>query len=675
MITLSPKKWSVSLIQVLSAIFITIAILTIATSTMSSKGVERLGQHFDNLSQNVLPLAMNNARLTQNILEQIKLLNDGTRTQDTDSLDSTSHAIQASMADSQTLMTQVFSVVERVDNMLTAEQKQQLETNMAQLRSLSESVLSTQHTLLNEQVVIDQRVAEFRYGLSSIGPEMNRIRSFMETSDPQAADAANRFIDNASSMESTFLMLLQSDHNSAQKEYKEMKSRIAAMELAYDDFKQVYPDVTEFASFTAPYDMVLAGFKEDGILQQVLAKLGQVEKQNAAISQVTQIAGNSVELLNSISDAAQRLIKEREQVVQSTMTQVFNASIVSGVVMVVLILGSLLGLRRWIKVELNQILAHLGRLVEHDFTGHVVERGPQEMREIAHKLNQVIKSTQESLISVTRNCEMLYQTAESSYHSAEQSSHSLDQQNESLVSMVATMTQLAASIREITTITSESYAESQLAAQHSEHGVAVVEQNRQRLQALESSMNQNEMAMIELDNRVKQIQELVDMIAGIAEKTNLLALNAAIEAARAGEQGRGFAVVADEVRKLASDTSMQTTSIRERMSELVSAAQQSRESVVESRQEMLHALESSAAVKTAFEDIEQAVDHIRLRVEQITVATEEQERATSEVSQSITSVSDQGQATKLQLEAMVENSEQVAEIAGHQQAMLHKYDL
>jgi methyl-accepting chemotaxis protein len=348
---------------------------------------------------------------------------------------------------------------------------------------------------------------------------------------------------------------------------------------------------------------------------------------------------------------------------------------ISGLVIAVIIIISWFVLRRWVNRGLKNITQQLSLLAEHDFSKQSNLVGPLELQVIASKLKTVVDSTADSVRLVTRNCETLYQTAEVSHDAAEQTNSSLNEQNESLQNMITTITQLEASIGEIARISNASNDDAQLAEDESVTGSQVVGLNQQRLQALEHSLSLNEESMADLDGRVKQIREMVDMISGIAENTNLLALNAAIEAARAGEQGRGFAVVADEVRKLASGTSQQTTNIRNMMNELVAAADRSRMSVSESRSEMANALKTSGDVKQAFEKIDVAVSQIKGRVEQIMVATEQQARATVDVTHSITRVSEQGENTKLQLESMIESSEQVADIAGHQQAMLHKYVL
>ncbi|NJP38536.1 protoglobin domain-containing protein [Alkalicoccus luteus] len=82
------------------------------------------------------------------------------------------------------------------------------------------------------------------------------------------------------------------------------------------------------------------------------------------------------------------------------------------------------------------------------------------------------------------------------------------------------------------------------------------------MQETTGSIEQIDTKMQELASFSKEIQNIVGIVQGIADETNLLALNAAIEAARAGEHGRGFAIVADEVRKLSEQTKESVGKVR-----------------------------------------------------------------------------------------------------------------
>ncbi|WP_186578262.1 methyl-accepting chemotaxis protein [Aquibacillus kalidii] len=82
-----------------------------------------------------------------------------------------------------------------------------------------------------------------------------------------------------------------------------------------------------------------------------------------------------------------------------------------------------------------------------------------------------------------------------------------------------------------------------------------------------------------LNNKTKQITQVMETIETIAEETNLLALNASIEAARAGEYGKGFSVVADEIRKLAEQSKEATHQVQGVVSAIVTETTKTVETV------------------------------------------------------------------------------------------------
>ncbi len=110
--------------------------------------------------------------------------------------------------------------------------------------------------------------------------------------------------------------------------------------------------------------------------------------------------------------------------------------------------------------------------------------------------------------------------------------------------------------------------------QKAENGGKLVEKTVQQMKLIHESVSQSDKVITLLEDKSKQIGEILEVIQNIAEQTNLLALNATIEAARAGEHGRGFAIVADEVRKLAEQSGKSSTEIGKLVVEIQSDIKQ-----------------------------------------------------------------------------------------------------
>jgi ligand-binding sensor protein len=65
----------------------------------------------------------------------------------------------------------------------------------------------------------------------------------------------------------------------------------------------------------------------------------------------------------------------------------------------------------------------------------------------------------------------------------------------------------------------------------------------------------------EINTVTKEVEQVLDSITKVANKTKLIGLNASIEAARLGNDGRGFTIVANEIQKLSENTKSTTVHI------------------------------------------------------------------------------------------------------------------
>ncbi|MGY3915315.1 methyl-accepting chemotaxis protein [Aeromonas australiensis] len=221
--------------------------------------------------------------------------------------------------------------------------------------------------------------------------------------------------------------------------------------------------------------------------------------------------------------------------------------------------------------SVEQLKQDLYRMAEGDFAHPI--KVPQGAKESLIGLLGSMQTTLKGIIGkVSHSSEELSSSADSIAQIAEQTAQFATDQQTSTQTMAAAIEELVVSISHLSDNASHADELSKVSANTLQEGSGVIKETLDSIENISTTVGDAASTISELNGHTQQISEIIAVIRGIADQTNLLALNAAIEAARAGEQGRGFAVVADEVRNLASRSAASTQQITGMISKIQSGA-------------------------------------------------------------------------------------------------------
>ncbi|XAG70967.1 methyl-accepting chemotaxis protein [bacterium 19CA06SA08-2] len=221
--------------------------------------------------------------------------------------------------------------------------------------------------------------------------------------------------------------------------------------------------------------------------------------------------------------------------------------------------------------SVSQLRNDLNSLAQGDFSRQI--QVPVGAQESLIGLLATMQSTLKGIIAqVSHSSEELSGSADSIAQIAEQTAQFATSQQTSTQTMAAAIEELVVSISHLSDNATHADELSKVSANTLEEGSGVIKQTLDSIENISSTVGDAASSLSELNSHTQQISDIIEVIRGIADQTNLLALNAAIEAARAGEQGRGFAVVADEVRNLASRSAASTQQITGMISKIQSGA-------------------------------------------------------------------------------------------------------
>ncbi|WP_419571094.1 methyl-accepting chemotaxis protein [Rheinheimera sp.] len=369
-----------------------------------------------------------------------------------------------------------------------------------------------------------------------------------------------------------------------------------------------------------------------GVAAQLL-KPGQVNLLTTELNgEATVLASTYIEALDwyLIAQVPQQEISAVMQ--QIKLTSYFTAAVVT----------ALIGfLSLFISQSISAPIRRLGQLFqqlgqgEADLSVRLDQNGGRELQELTQGFNQFVSNINQLVTDIQHSSRELAGESKELNNAAGHSLQHNQQQLDASAKVEAAIGQMAATVAEIAQNASLSADSTSKASQSVVAGQQQVGLSLQGIKQLAGHVETAQQVIRQLADKAGSIGQILDVIQGIAEQTNLLALNAAIEAARAGEHGRGFAVVADEVRQLAARTQGSTKEIQQVITDLLSQTEQAVQATASASQQALDNVSRSDAVETSLQQITSQIQQLEGMSIQIAAATEQQAMVVQDVGQQV----------------------------------------
>ncbi|HLT03770.1 MAG TPA: methyl-accepting chemotaxis protein [Pseudomonas sp.] len=310
---------------------------------------------------------------------------------------------------------------------------------------------------------------------------------------------------------------------------------------------------------------------------------------------------------------------------------------------------------------------------EGDLTRRLEYGGRDELGSLVGWFNRFLDKLQPTIAKVKQAVNETRATADQSMTLASQTSDGMQRQFRE-VDMLATAAQeMSATAQDVASNAARAAEATRGADEASQSGRAVIDRTTRDFEALMEDLTGAMDRMQSLSTNSEQIGQVLEVIRGIAEQTNLLALNAAIEAARAGEAGRGFAVVADEVRGLAQRTQESVGEIQTVIETLQTDTRGLASSMQESFEQAQENVLQVAEAVSALGRIGEAVGVIHDMTLQIASAAEEQSAVADEISRNVAGVRGVTETLAGQAEDSARISQALNGLANRQQELMDPF--